>query len=115
MGTVTFTATKSTALVMFTASGHGYTNSMSYVQFRILNNGSSIGGTMTNIQNYDDVTGTTTTWSCAFSKLLTGLVVGNSYTIQIQGAVNGISGTNTAVINPTSLPDNEHITISVLQ
>lgn len=115
MGTVTFTATKSTALVMLTASGHGYTNSMSYVQFRVLNNGSSIGGTMTNIQNYDDVTGTTTTWSCAFSKLLTGLVVGNSYTLQVQGMVSGIAGTSTALVNPISLPDNEHLTLSVLQ
>ncbi|MCO5269794.1 MAG: hypothetical protein M9897_12950 [Brumimicrobium sp.] len=115
MGTVTFTATSSTALVMFTASGHGYTNSMSYVAFRLLNNGANIGGTMEKIQNYDDWTGTITTWSCGFNKLLTGLTVGNSYTISVQGMVSGISGTYTAVVNPSSQPNEEHMTLTVLQ
>src|SRR5690554_6705458 len=37
MGTVTFIATKPTALVLLSASGHGYTGSMSYVSFKVLN------------------------------------------------------------------------------
>src|SRR5690554_780678 len=100
MGTVTFIATKPTALVLLSASGHGYTGSMSYVSFKVLNGGANIGGTHTNIQNYDDWTGTTTTWSCSFNKLITGLVVGNSYTISVQAKTNGISGVSTAIINP---------------
>src|SRR5690554_3529896 len=115
MGTVTFIATKPTALVLLSASGHGYTGSMSYVSFKVLNGGANIGGTHTNIQNYDDWTGTTTTWSCSFNKLITGLVVGNSYTISVQGKTNGISGVSTAIINPIAQSETEHLTLSVLQ
>src|SRR5690554_2304189 len=115
MGTVTFIATKPTALVLLSASGHGYTGSMSYVSFKVLNGGANIGGTHTNIQNYDDWTGTTTTWSCSFNKLITGLVVGNSYTISVQAKTNGISGVSTAIINPIAQSETEHLTLSVLQ
>src|SRR5690554_3324661 len=115
MGTVTFIATKPTALVLLSASGHGYTGSMSYVSFKVLNGGANIGGTHTNIQNYDDWTGTTTTWSCSFNKLITSLVVGNSYTISVQAKTNGISGVSTAIINPIAQSETEHLTLTVLQ
>jgi hypothetical protein len=115
MGTVTFTATKTTAFVILSGSGRGYTNSMAFVDFRVLNNGTSIGGTTTNIQNYDDATGTSTLWSCTFSKLLTGLTVGNTYTLSVQGRSDGILGTSGAGIFNTSFPDTEHLTLSVLQ
>jgi len=112
---VTFTATKTSALIMLTASGFGYTNSMSYVQFRVMNGATVLGGTMEKIQNYDDLTGTITTWSCAFSKNITGLVVGNTYTYTVQGAVSGIYGTDDAVIDAVSSPANNHLTLSVIQ
>jgi hypothetical protein len=114
---LTFTARKSSVLILLTASGFGYTNSMSYVQLRVRNitAGNTIGGTNTKIQSYDDVTGTITPWSASFSKVLTGLTVGTNYTLRVQGAVGGILGVNNAAIQPISNPDSHHITLSVMQ
>src|SRR5690554_5540195 len=115
MGTVTFTATKSTAFVILSGSGRGYTNSMAFVGFRVLNNGALVGGTTTNIQNYDSGTGTTTLWSCTYTQLLTGLTVGNTYTLSVQGMSSGIHGTAGAGVYNSSFPESEHLTLSVLQ
>ena len=115
MGTVTFTATKSTAFVILSGSGRGYTNSMAFVGFRVLNNGALVGGTTTNIQNYDSSTGTTTLWSCTYTQLLTGLTVGNTYTLSVQGMSSGIHGTAGAGVYNSSFPESEHLTLSVLQ
>ncbi len=113
--TVTFTATKSTAIVQFTCSGFAYTNSMSYVQFRIWNStlGTSIGGTQTKMQSYDDTKGTITPWSCSFSKNITGLTPGTSYTLVVQAQRDGIWGTYDAVIYAASVPDGHHMTLTV--
>ena len=87
---------------------------MSYVNFRIMNGATSLGATNQNIQNYDDVTGTTTTWSCAFSKRITGLTIGASYTYTVQGAVGGIFGVYTAAIDAATVPNNCHMTLTVI-
>jgi len=112
---LTFTATKTSVLVMFSASGFGYTNSMAFVQIRARNGGTTIGGSNTKIQSYDDVTGTTTPWNLAFNKPLTGLTIGNTYTIQLQGQVGGILGTPNAAIFISSNPDFHHLTLTILQ
>jgi len=126
---VTFTAKSSSVMVMLTASGFGFTGSQSIVYLRVNNTttGTSLGGTMNKIQNLDTffVPGppgpdgyfqnTTTTWSASFSKLVTGLTVGTTYTFQAQGAVLGIVGTPTAVIQAATTPDAEHLTLSVMQ
>lgn len=112
---LTFTASKTSVFVNFTASGLGYTNSMSSVHFRILNGATSIGGTMSKIQSYDNATGTVTTWSLAFSKPLTGLTIGTQYTLQLQGYAYGILGNQNAVINANSDSDNNHMTLTVIQ
>jgi len=111
--TLSFTAQHTSVFVLFSVSGYGYTNSMSFVQFRILNNGNPIGGTNTKIQSYDDMTGTVTPWSCTFSRVLTGLTVGATYTLTVQGQRNGISGTYDAIINPSL--DGHHMSLTVLQ
>lgn len=112
---VTFTATKTTALVEFTCSGFAYTNSMAYVQFRIWNStlGASVGGTNTTMQSYDDLTGTVTPWSCAFSKNISGLTPGTSYTLIVQAQRYGILGTWDAAIYAASMPDEHHMTLTV--
>jgi len=110
---LTFTATGTQAYISFTASGYGYPNSMSYVSFQVLNGATSVAKTNTKIQNYDDVEGTITPWSCASSRLLTGLTIGNSYTLSVQGLVGGILGTYTAVIDPSL--NGHHICLTVLQ
>jgi len=118
---LTFTARKSSVLVLLSASGHGYTNSVSLVQFRIRNTTTSttIGGTMNKIQNnYNPTLGSTytvTTWSASFSKQVSGLTVGSSYTLQVQGLADGVLGTYNAVISPTTQPDSEHLTLNVIQ
>lgn len=112
---VTFTATKTNAMLIFSASGFAYTNSMAYVQFRVMNGGTVLGGTNTLTQNYDDVTGTVTPWSCTFTKNITGLTVGNSYTFQVQALRNGIYGTYDTVIQAATTPNGHHMTLSVMQ
>ncbi len=113
--TLSFTAKKSSVLVMLTASGHGYTNSMSFVNLRIWNNTtwSTWGGTSNKIQSYDNATGTVTVWSLSYSKLITGLTVGATYSLKVQGRVSGILGVDDAVIYPSSDPDAEHLTLTV--
>lgn len=112
---VTFTATKTTALLVFSSSGFAYTNSMAYVQFRVRNGATTLGGTNTLTQNYDDLTGTITPWSCTFTKNITGLTVGNTYTFQVQAQRGGIYGTYDAVIQGATQPDTHHMTLSVIQ
>jgi hypothetical protein len=112
---VTFTATKTSALLMFTTSGFAYTNSMAYVQFRVRNGATVLGGTNAHMQNYDDVTGTVTPWSAAFTKNITGLTVGASYTFQVQAQRGGIFGTYDAAIYCATQSDSHHMTLTVLQ
>ncbi len=112
---VTFTATKTTALVIFSSSGFAYTNSMAFVQFRIRSGATTLGGTNTLTQNYDDVTGTITPWSCSFTKNITGLVIGNVYTYQVQAQRGGIFGTYDTAIYCATQPDSHHMTLSVIQ
>lgn len=112
---VTFTATKTTAMLIFSSSGFAYTNSMAFVQFRIRNGATTLGGTNTLTQNYDDVTGTVTPWSCTFTKNITGLTIGTSYTFQVQAQRNGILGTYDTVIQASTNPDSHHMTLTVIQ
>lgn len=113
--TVTFTARSTSAFVMFSASGYGYTNSMSYVQFRVFNvtTGTSVVETNEKIQNYDDFRGTITPWSCSANVLLTGLTIGTAYTLRVDGQRNGIYGTYDARID-TAQPGH-HMNLSVIQ
>ena len=111
-----FTAQTTSAVVIFSASGFGFTNSMAFVQFRIRNNGATIGSTQTKIQSYDDVTGTITLWSCTYTRYVTGLVVGNNYTLDVQGQVGGIFGTNNAAIFAgTASGTGHHMSLNVIQ
>lgn len=114
---LSFVARKTDVLVTLSASGFAFTNSMSYVQLRVLNttSGTTVGGTVTKMQSYDDVAGTISSWSASFSKLLSGLTIGNTYTLQIQGQVNGILGTPDAAIFASSNPNDHHMTLSVIQ
>jgi hypothetical protein len=113
--TVTFTARSTSAYVMFSASGYGYTFSMSYVRFRVFNvtSGTSVVQTHEKIQDYDDVAGTVTTWSCSANALITGLTIGTTYTLRVDGQRDGITGIYDAVID-TAQPGH-HMTLSVIQ
>lgn len=130
--TLTFTARKTSVLINLTASGLGYTGSISIIYLRVRNitDDTIVGGTMEKIQNYTSIavfgngnansnnsnsTYVTTTWSTSFSKLMTGLEIGNTYTLTIQGRASSVLGTNGAAIQPISNPDSSHLTLSVIQ
>jgi hypothetical protein len=117
ISTLVFTARKTSAFVMLTASGFAYLDSMSLVQLRVKNQTTAtvIGGTESIMQSYDNATGTMTSWSASFSKLMTGLTVGTVYTLIVQGRVDGILGTPNAAIFEASEPDSHHMTLSVIQ
>jgi len=113
--TLTFTATQTTALLMLSASGLAFTNSMAFVSFRVRNGTTVLGGTTTCMQSYDDVTGTLTPWSASFSKMITGLTIGTTYTYRVQGLVAGILGTPSSAMYTASFPDDNHLTLSIIQ
>lgn len=115
---LTFTARKPNVLVMMTASGFAFTTSLGGVYLRVRNTtgGTTVGGTMTKMQSIEPFFGSSvTTWSCSFTKLMTGLTVGSTYTLQVQGAVTNVLGTTGAFIRPATTPDAEHLTLSVIQ
>jgi hypothetical protein len=90
---ITFTPTQTTAFINFTAAGFGYADGMSYVEFRVLVNGVSAGGTSEKVSILDSFTGDgTSPWSAAFTKKVTvNANVANTVTVQYR--VAAISGT----------------------
>lgn len=119
---ITFTAEKTEGLISLTASGFGYTNSLTIPTFRVYNNttGVSLGGFNANGQSvYKAGSGggatiySVSTWSGSFSKIITGLTVGNSYTIVVQAKTVNIYGTDGIAIYPASYPDSDHLTLTV--
>lgn len=119
--TLTFTARKTSVMINLTASGFGTTNSMSIAFLRIYNNTSAsvIGGTMEKVQSYYAPSGPTTywitTWSSSYSKQLTGLTIGNTYSIKVQAYAQPVTGGGGATVQPVSVPDSNHMTLSVIQ
>ena len=125
--TLEFTARKTDVLIIMTASGFGKDKAMSYVSLRVMKTspGASalIGGTINNMQNYDSyldnrnrlVERTSTEWSAAFSKLYSGLTIGTTYTLQVEGFVDGILGNYNADINAGTDAVRNHLTLSVIQ
>lgn len=117
---LTFTARKTEVLVNLTLSGLGYTGSLTFGSFRLYNSttASVIGGTNTSAQSlWRDPPSvySITTWSAAFSKKLTGLTIGTSYTIVLQGKTTNILGFDGVGISAFSIPDTSHATLSIIQ
>ena len=117
---LTFVARKTTVTILLTGSGQSTDIAMSLGSFRVFNVTSNtiIGGTLNNMQIFDDVFGIFPGWSISFSKPLTGLVIGQTYEIKVQGAVAVAvsSGANPSLnILPTTFPSTHHLTLSVQQ
>lgn len=117
LSALTFTARKTDVLVTFTASGFGSTNAISLIQFRIRNEAATniIGGTQTIMQNFDDGTSSIAAWSASFTKLLTGLTVGNTYTLRVDARVNSNFGSPNAIIFANNGSEFNHLSLSVIQ
>lgn len=118
--TLQFTARKSSVLIVMTASGIGEEDAMSYVNLRVMKTSPGVatlvGGTINKIQSYDYwLDETLPQWSAAFSKLYTGLTIGTTYTLQIDGLVSGILGTDDTDINALTESVSNHLTLSVIQ
>lgn len=117
---ITFTARKSSVLVSLTGSGESTNIAMSICDFEIFNDtaGASFGGTHQNMQTFDDLFGIAPAWSISFNKPLTGLTVGNTYTLKVRVFldVSVTAGPSPALtINALSAPFHHHLTLSVLQ
>lgn len=125
--TLTFTASKSTALILLTVSGYGNTTEpLSWIEMRVYNQttSSSYGGTQVNIHSSyrsgaESTNRIITSWSASFSKLITDLTVGTSYTFRVEARVFGQEGTTTspiAYIYPAVLDiEASHLTLTVSQ
>lgn len=131
--TLEFIARKSSVMVSLSASGNGEINSLSSVFLRILDDSTSdpatvLGGTNTNMQsqysNYSilvagvlgsGILESIANWSASFKKPLNNLVVGQKYTLRVEGKVEGEFGDYKATINPYSTTDENHLTLSVIQ
>lgn len=111
---ITYTPTKSTGYVFFSASGYGWTNSMSYLACRLRVGGVVQKGTTEKIQNYDDVTGTITTWSLSLIYPIS-VTIGSPVTVDIQWMRDGISGTYHPVNNVATAPNECHRTIVIME
>ena len=116
---LTFTAQNTEALVSLSLSGLGYTGSLTFGSFRVYDstNASVVGGTNTSAQSLwksGPNTYSITTWSAAFTKKLTGLTVGNSYTLVLQGKTDNLLGTDGVAIYPVTNPNTSHATLSIM-
>ena len=109
--TITFTPTQATAFIQFTAAGLGFTGSNTIVEFRVLVNGTTVGGTNEKVGVYNswDVI-STTSWSTAFSKRVTvNPNVSNTVVVQYRvTAADGTAGIGIFTITETA----QHATLS---
>lgn len=114
-----FTARKTSVYLLLSASGYGTTNSLSTVYFQVVNwdvdPREVIGGTMNKIQNEDNRVGTATPWSTSFSKVLSGLNIGQVYRLRVRARTEAVYNGYYIVINTDSEPDYCHLTLSVIQ
>jgi hypothetical protein len=111
--TVTFTSTKATALVLFTASGYAYTNSASQVYFQIYVNGVQYGGTESNAATVDKFGNSLDVWSCAYNRNLP-VPSSGSVTITVEYFTMALTGTTGVEINAANT-GGDNCTLTVMQ
>lgn len=120
---LTFVARKSTVMVTLTGSGDANAQLAAGIgDFLVYNvtTSSIFAGTHQNLTTFDDVFGVLgSAWNIGFSKPLTGLTVGNTYTLKVQAFFDPIltyTGSPAAlVINSATEPFHHHLTLSVAQ
>ncbi|MEZ4858334.1 MAG: hypothetical protein R2781_05945 [Flavobacteriaceae bacterium] len=120
---LTFVAKKTSVMVMLSGSGDTNTQlAAGIIDFRVVNDpsGTVIGGTHEKLTTFDNAFGVLgAAWSVSFTKPLTGLTIGNSYTIKIQALFDPILsyvGLPPALrIFPVTLSSDHHLTLSVIQ
>ena len=111
---ITFTPNHSVVYVYFTFSAYANASAypMEYVDFRILRNGTVIGGSNCLVEDYDDVDGVVTSFNGAMS-LAVPVTAGSSTTIKVQWRRDGIY-TSDIYCNPASEPDYCHRSLIII-
>ncbi len=107
-------------VTLLTESRQSTDTAMSLAVFAVYNNTSTsyVGGTLANMQTFDDFFGFFPGWSLSFTKHLTGLTVGNTYSLKVQAAfdVSVTSGFSpTLDVSASTFPITHHLTLSVIQ
>ncbi len=112
--TITFTPVHSVVYVYFTFSAYADPGSypMEYVDFRILKDGTNVGGSNCLVEDYDDTRGVVTSFNGAMS-LAVPVTPGQSTTIKVQWRRDGLY-TSPIYCNPASEPDYSHRSLIIV-
>ncbi|HEY0030372.1 MAG TPA: hypothetical protein VGC65_06415 [Bacteroidia bacterium] len=111
---ITFTPTKSTVYVMFSAAGHVAPTGtpQQYVDFRLRRGATVIGGT-TSVTTDDNGSGTVTSWNAQIIMPVT-VTVGVSTTLDIQWEIGG-NTTNITYCNAATNADWTHRSLIIME
>ena len=113
--TLNFNSASTDALVLFSASGYGYTGSRSFVAFKIFVNGNQVFGTEEKVGVFDGSSGvSTTSWSSTAIRRVPVIVGNNTVTVQYRcQATTGTAGIRIDAAGAAG--DMDHATITVIQ
>ncbi|MCH9660826.1 MAG: hypothetical protein K0U54_07930 [Bacteroidetes bacterium] len=118
--TLTFVAQTVSALITLSGSGGASPELAAGIgDFQVVNvdSGAVIGGTHEKLTTFDDVYGVVSAaWSLSFTKPISGLTIGQTYTLKVQAFVDPIltfSGTPQLQINAATEANHHHLTLSV--
>jgi hypothetical protein len=118
---LTFVAQETSVMIMLSGSGDTSPELATGIgDFQVVNvtTGTTIGGTHEKLTTFDDIYGVVSAaWSVSFTKPITGLTIGQSYTIKVQALLDPIlayPGTPLLQINAASAPFHHHLTLSVI-
>lgn len=118
---LTFVAQETSVMIMLSGSGDTSPEVATGIgDFQVLNvtSGTTIGGTHEKLTTFDDAFGVVSAaWSISFAKPLTGLTIGNSYTIKVQALFDPLlvyPGTPLLQINAATAVGDHHLTLTVI-
>lgn len=118
---LTFVARETTVMIMLSGSGDTSPELATGIgDFQVVNvtSGTTIGGSHEKLTTFDDVFGVqSAVWSVSFGKSITGLTIGQSYTIKVQALLDPLlvyPGTPLLQINAATEPFHHHLTLTVI-
>lgn len=120
---LTFVARKTSVIITLSGSGDTSATLGSGIgDFLVYNDtaGAVFGGTHSQLTTWSDTFGiVAAAWSISFTKPLTGLTIGNTYTLKVQALADPIlvfaGAAPELQIFPVTLPNDHHLTLTVMQ